>query len=196
MSKITETYNHFMVDLETLGTKPDAAIVQIGIAGFQPTSGSVSEPWRISVVPHEKATMDFSTVQWWMGQSDEARKAVFGGQFFEPKEALEALNAWIKDNVTEYSDPCFWSKPSTFDMVILESLYRQCGMQPPWKHWNVCCLRTLIQSANMQRSEETVPRIPHDAGYDAEAQAVTAVTCHNRLVNAFFAKNVIDNGNA
>jgi exodeoxyribonuclease VIII len=170
---------NFMIDLETLGTKPDAAVVQIGIVDFDDTGAGM--PFSISVVPHEKSSMDFSTIQWWMGQSEEARKSVFEGQFFSPKEALEQINAHIAA-YTKDEPPVIWSKPSTFDTVILESLYRQCDMVPPWKHWNTRCLRTLLDVSRLPYGEQVTPDIAHDAGSDASAQAKTAVKCI-KLIN-------------
>lgn len=191
---MSEKYPHFMIDIETLGNTSNAAVVQIGCVGFFPTSSQVSKQFKINVTPHEKSSMDFSTVQWWMGQSEEARKSVFEGQFFEPKEALEALTQFITENASEYGHKV-WSKPSTFDIVILENLYRNCGMKPPWFHWNTRCMRTVLEAANVQRNEEIIPQVAHDAGSDAEAQALTVIKCHNKLVASNVAK-MLDNGNA
>lgn len=174
-------YSNFMLDIETLGTKPNAAVVQIGCVGFD-TDGNISLPFTVSVTPHPDSSMDFSTIQWWMGQADEARKSVFDKQFFDPAVGLEQLNQFIADNSDEVVGYKVWSKPSTFDIVILESLYRACGYaQAPWAHWNTRCLRTLLDDAKFPRSSEVMPRIPHDAGYDAEAQALNAISAKKKL---------------
>lgn len=186
-------YSQFMIDIETLGNTSNAAVVQIGCVGFNPIDGSVGASFKINVKPHEKSTMDFSTVQWWMGQSDTARKSVFEGQFFDPKEALEAFSAHIKEHASEYGHKV-WSKPSTFDVVILENLYRHVGLAPPWAHWNTRCMRTILEAANVQRYEEVVPEVAHDAASDAQAQALTVLKCHEKLIT--LSKKPVDNGNA
>lgn len=170
---------NFMIDIETLGTKPDAAIVQIGIAQFD--KEKVLGSLKVNVTPHPDASMDFSTVQWWAGQSDEARRSVFNGHYFDPKEALENLTEYIM-YYTGDEPPVVWSKPSAFDIVILESLYRQCGLTPPWKHWNTRCLRTLIEASQLPFGEQVAPETAHDAASDAEAQAKTAIKCFE-LIN-------------
>lgn len=171
---------NFMLDIETLGTKPDAAIVQIGLAQFDKDKG-VLAGINLNVTPHPNASMDFSTVQWWMKQSDEARKSVFEAQFFEPKVVLGTINEWIT-NLTGDEPLIIWAKPSTFDIVILESLYRQCDMLPPWKHWNTRCLRTLIDVSGLPLGEQVKPKLAHNAMSDAEAQAETAIKCM-KLIN-------------
>lgn len=174
-------YTDLMIDLETLGNTSNAAVVQIGAAAFNRNDGSVSEPFSVKVDAHSKSTMDQSTIVWWMGQSEEARKSVFEGERIHPAAGLCKLNKFIEDSFDEVIGYRIWSKPSTFDIVILENLYKNCDMQQPWVHWCTRDLRTLIEAAKLSRGEETLPRIAHDAGYDAEAQAVTAVTCFARL---------------
>lgn len=179
-------YTHFMIDIETLGTKPDAAVVQLGIVAFDPVSGRIEVPMSVNIDVHPKSTMDQSTIFWWMGQSEEAREAVFTGSRASPEEGLKSLNEYIVKFSDEIVGHKVWSKPSTFDLVILESLYRSCNMTAPWAHWDTRCLRTLIDVAKLPRNEEGVPEVAHDAGYDAEAQAKTAIKCFKKL----------DNGNA
>ena len=180
---MAENFSHFMIDIETLGTKPDAAVTQIGIVGFDPTTKCISVPFSINVDIHDKSTIDQSTVFWWMQQDEVARESVFAGKRVSPKEGLEALSKFIADNSDEVVGYKVWSKPSTFDLVILESLYRNCGMQVPWAHWNTRCLRTLIDNAKLSRDEEYKSEVPHEAGYDAEAQAKTALKCMLKLDN-------------
>lgn len=174
-----DKYKHIMLDIETLGTRPGSAIVQIGAAGFDLDSGKVSAPFKVNVEPHENSTMDFSTVQWWMQQSEEARKSVFGGERDAPYGGLLALGNFIIANATH--DFRVWSKPSAFDVPLIEALYRQCHMNAPWPHWKTRCLRTFIDAAQLTREEEVTPTLPHDAGEDAVAQAFTAIKCHERL---------------
>ena len=180
---VTNKYRHFMLDIETLGNTSNAAVVQLGVVAFDPDTGIIEVPYSVDIDPHPKSTMDFSTIKWWMGQSDEAREAVFSGRRVSPEEGLEHLNTYIHKFSDETVGYKVWSKPSTFDLVILENLYRNCGMTQPWAHWNTRCLRTLIDNAKLPRNEEGVPEVAHEAGYDAEAQAKTAIKCFKKLDN-------------
>lgn len=176
-------YSHFMIDIETLGNRPNAAIVQIGIVAFDPVSGETAKPWSASVEVHPKSEMDVDTVYWWMQQSDEARASVFNGGRIAPEDGLRYLNQYIEQYSDEVVGYKVWSKPSTFDIVILENLYRNCGITVPWAHWNTRCLRTLIDAAKLSRDEEAKPTLAHDAASDAEAQAKTAIKCFKKLDN-------------
>jgi hypothetical protein len=178
-----EKYADFMIDIETLGNKPNAAIVQLGIVGFCKDTGYISVPYSVNIQPHPESDMDADTVFWWMRQSDEAREAVFTGPRLSPQQGLEQLTKFIEDNSDPVAGYRVWSKPSTFDIVILESLYRKCNMEVPWPHWVTRCLRTLISTAQLPKDQEAVPEVAHEAGYDAEAQAKTALICFKKLDN-------------
>lgn len=176
-------YQDFMLDIETLGNRGDAAVVQIGVVGFDRVTGAVAPASRLYVRPHPKSTMDYSTVKWWMEQSDEARKAVFTNEdrVMEAESALYTLNSMFERHGTEGFR--VWGKPATFDITILESLYRACYMEPPWKHWNVRCLRTLLDVTGYPRELEVKPEIKHDGGHDARAQAKTALLALKRITD-------------
>lgn len=181
-------YPDFMLDLETLGTKPDAAIVQIGLVGFNPATGETSPASRLKLRSHPKSSVDYDTVAWWMNQSEEARQSVFPiDMVMEPEVALSRLDKAFE----EWGAESFriWSKPSSFDVVLLESLYRACDKEAPWKHWNTRCLRTLIDAAELPYDQQEVPEVAHDAGEDALAQAKTALKCFELLKG-------LDNGDA
>lgn len=169
-------YSNIMLDIETLGTKPGDAIVQLGVVGFDPNTEIISNPRTWNITAHPDASFDDSTVRWWMNQSDAARSAVFSNATTAGFGVL-AFDKWVRENTAD--DFKVWSKPSAFDVVLVEALYRQCGRTVPWKHWNTRCLRTLIDVAGASKKFE--PTIPHVAGYDAEAQAKLAMHCFKVL---------------
>lgn len=185
-------YTDFMLDLETLGTSSNAAVVQIGLVGFNPETGETSPPSKLKVRAHPKSSIDYNTLSWWMNQSEEARKSVFPGEEFvmEPEAALSKLRTAFEAFAVE--DFRIWSKPGTFDIPIIESLHRTCGAESypiPWKHWNTRCLRTLADAAGLAWTDYEKPTVPHDAGEDALAQAKTALKCFELLKG-------LDNGDA
>ena len=69
---------HLMLDLETLSTAGDAAILQIGIVPFEiGGEGMAGDGLNINVDPDAcmmaGLRVDWSTVHWWLNQSAEAR---------------------------------------------------------------------------------------------------------------------------
>lgn len=74
--------NHLMIDLETMGNKPNAPIVSIGAVFFEPSTGELGEEfYRVVSLKSSMdggAVPDPDTIMWWMQQSEEARSAING----------------------------------------------------------------------------------------------------------------------
>lgn len=161
--------NDVMIDLETMGNGPDAAIIAIGAVEFDVEKREVGERFY-TVVDLESAVdgggvMDASTVLWWMKQGDEARAAFArGGEHIA--KALQQFSAWMADRG---EDVRVWGNGASFDNVILATAYRRNRTNLPWKYWNDRCYRTaknLAPGVKMQRAGTK-----HNAMDDAESQA-------------------------
>lgn len=157
-----------MVDLETLGTTPNSAIVSIGAVKFS-SAGLGEEFYKtIDLQSCEDAGLDIdpSTVAWWMGQSDKAR-AVFKDK---GKPLAEALNAFTKfigiENVGQVK---LWGNGANFDNVILVNAYRRTGIKAPWQFYNDRCYRTI--KSMFKRIEMERSGTHHNALDDAKSQA-------------------------
>lgn len=134
-----------MVDLETMGTSSDAAIIAIGAIEFDAVLGHLGE--RFYQVVDLQSSVDLggviepSTVMWWLGQSDEARAAVrTGGAHIAV--ALMSFTNWLSERA-----PCaevrIWGNGANFDNVVLANAYRRAQHQLPWRFWNDRCYRTM-----------------------------------------------------
>ena len=131
-----------MLDLETLGTSNNAAIVAIGAVAF---NARTDDPPRASFYAQidiqsnldAGRTVTGSTIKWWMEQSDAARKATFGGLSDAPlKETLETFNLFLK---AQPGDLALWGNGATFDNVILRSAYNAVGVIPAWHYRDDKC---------------------------------------------------------
>lgn len=191
----TDDYAHFSIDLETLSTAQNAYITSIGVAMFAPTTGMVVE--RFFCVCHcnyhKRYDIDPATVNWWLGQNDEARKSlcdVPDHLTFSIHDALYNLTKFLTKNGLQ---PVVWGNGATFDISILENAYNTEGLYIPWKFYNIRDMRTIIdvalslpggQDALMIERDGTA----HNAIDDAEHQA--------RLISAayrFITMGKIDN---
>lgn len=135
-----------MIDLETMGTRPDAAIVAIGAVEFDPQfmenedgrnfhRGKLGRTFY-RVVDLQSSieyggTVDGSTMYWWLQQSEEARRALF----FEPNKthicaALVDLSDWFK----EVEGLEAWAHGDAFDIAILNTAYRDTKIDAPWAY--------------------------------------------------------------
>lgn len=167
--------NDLMIDLETLGTTPDAAIVSIGAVWFDPRSDELGDEFYRVLELEQRRRIDPNTVRWWMDQSSDARR-VFTTMNREPlASALSALETFIFSNP---DDPRVWSQGASFDVVLLEDAYRQFEMTPPWKFWDIRDTRTVYDLAG---NDERGAAVAHHALEDAKAQARRVQRCYAAL---------------
>lgn len=161
---------HIMLDLETLSSKKDAAIVSIGAIRFdleEPFDLGNSFHIAIDVEQSQKLGLrvDASTAKWWMKQSEAARKI-----FDAPAESLPVALIRFGDFVNEVRDSFVWGNGSTFDNVILRNAYEACDIPCPWAYKRDLCFRTVRWLFNPKKIEVGVE---HDALDDAKSQALS-----------------------
>ena len=155
--------NNIMLDLETMGTSADAAIIAVGAVRFDT---EVTDRFY-KVVDLQSSvdaglTISASTVMWWMQQSDEAR-----AKFKAPGEPLTDVLLSFSEWVGEDAD--MWGNGADFDNTILSTAYRLTDIQQPWKFWRNKCYRTIKGLYPNIKLERT--GIYHCAVDDAESQA-------------------------
>lgn len=136
--------NNLMLDIETLGTGPDSIVISIGAVLFDPQTGDVGAEFyqkvnfQDQIDKGRKPTQ--STIEFWVNQSKEAQ-GVFHEEGINTLNALSALRDFIVNNSS--IDKCKpWGNGPSFDLTIMESLFKDFGIEHPWKFWNVRCLRT------------------------------------------------------
>ena len=149
-----EQFGNVMIDLETLSTHKDAAIIEIGAVEFNKFTGETGKTFNIIIEPSEWCRndrhVDGETIQWWFKQSDAARKRFVNPQdgvyMTDLNDALWKLKYFIMDcdSVDENKNVVVWGNGSSFDIAILESAYNYFSMEIPWKFWSVNDVRTIV----------------------------------------------------
>lgn len=159
--------NHCMIDIETMGKRPNAPVLSIGAVKFDPDTGTLGEQFYAAISPVDAlrhGTPDGDTLKWWMEQADEARRAAVGGTRLL-RDALQDLSSFYSN----WNSVTVWGNGPSFDMTILEYAYhRAAGSLAPWRFWNVACCRTIALAAGRRP-----PRIDGSKG-----------TYHNALDDA------------
>lgn len=153
-----------MIDIETLGTDPGAAIVSIGAVRFTIADGVVDELFvSVDIESCQRAGLeiDAGTVAWWLGQSTEARKQLTGGRDLEP--ALREVRAFV-DGADEV-----WANSPSFDCAILAEAFDRVGLSTPWAFWEQRDYRTC--RAVLEWPDRDQDGVAHDALDDARYQA-------------------------
>lgn len=148
-----------MIDLETMGIRHDAPIVSIGAVTFDMQNLTLGERFY-AVISLESSVdlgsvIDPATVMWWMGQSDDARKALLRkGEHV--CDVLQSFSAWLDRNCVPLKSRRVWACGPDFDCVLLSEHFRKAGMDTPWMFWNQRCYRTLRELyPNVEPHERT-----------------------------------------
>lgn len=169
------------IDLETLSTLPNAAILSIGAVEFNRYNGTLgrrmyAEIELNSAIKH--GHVDGGTLVWWMGRGDKAKR-VFGGDEYTKMSLATALDLLTEFYRQSEADKV-WGNGSSFDITILESAYTACGFKAPWQFWNVRDMRTIVDlAAELGFDKSSVPfeGTAHHAGDDAAHQAKVIAKC-------------------
>lgn len=170
-----------MIDLETLATSSDAAILTIGAVKFDPFGKDITDPEMESF--YVKVDLDSchdiglvtndDTIAWWGQQSKEAQEEAFGTEGrIHIKEALDQLYKFCRGCQR------VWSNGAAFDVPILETAFKRVQKAIPWEYWKVRDCRTAFDlGINPQRP----PVLAHHALQDAWNQAVGIQNVYNVL---------------
>jgi len=158
--------NNIMLDLETMGTGYNSAIIAIGAVKFDINNGITDKFYKVvdlNSCIKKGFDIDADNVYWWLRQSDQA-KGELSKNLIHIKDALIQFKGWIgKGNLQ------IWGNGSDFDNVILTNAFRKYGVTSPWPHYSNRCYRTIRYS--YPSLEIPNVGISHKAIDDAEYQA-------------------------
>jgi hypothetical protein len=174
--------NHIMLDLETMGNGPHAAITAIGAVAFDPRGEAAPEgfyhPVDLESAMAGGGVVDASTVLWWMQQSDEAR-AMYSQDAVSIETALRDFAGFVKlVRIAGDGWVHVWGNGAAFDNVILRSAYDRSGMEAPWGYRENRCYRTF--SAVFDMPEIDFKGVPHNALDDARYQAERLIAAYKK----------------
>jgi len=166
-----------MLDLETMGTSSDAAIIAVGACWFDVEKKTIGSTF-FEVVDLQSSVdaglkMDASTVMWWMRQSDEARGA-FDRKGHTLNYVLQKFQQWIGDSAEVVK---IWGNGASFDNAILSNAYSKAGLIHPWNFWNDRCYRT--KKADRPDVKMIRSGTHHNALDDAMSQAEHLIDIYN-----------------
>lgn len=179
---------NIVLDLETLSTSHDAAIIQIGavvprfdhkhILGwpfeFQAT---IKYEDCLESVSRKLTSQDHMTMQWWEGQA--SRKEVFSGQL-DYAEALEQFVDWVK----HFKMPVvIWGNGADFDNVVLRHSLDAFGFHDVWSFRNNRCFRTMKNVFPVE--DQTLALGPQETKHTALGDARWEARILNEIVRNY-----------
>lgn len=159
-----------MVDLETLGTRPDAAILTVGAIKFNPhldTEPFQGAYWRLNVDEQTALgrTVDDGTVEWWGKQPADIRDEALGD---EDRHSIHEFT-------TQFNKWCvgldqLWCQGPLFDYAIIQNLYEHASTPVPFNYWQIRDSRTLFDLVS-QDPRKSMQSSLHNALADCYYQA-------------------------
>jgi hypothetical protein len=155
--------SHLMIDIEGLGTGPDAAILTIAAQSFDPFgTGYHNRHYysRITLESQENRRIQDDTLAWWATQPEAQAEAFAEDNRVPLDQALDELYrlAWQHDYI--------WAQGPTYDINILEHAYKSYGKTQPWKFYRIRDSRTVLSLW----PERPVPPTSHHALEDTRKQ--------------------------
>ncbi|HAN6379281.1 TPA: exonuclease [Escherichia coli] len=185
ITSTSRVWTHLSVDLETMGTNPDAPINSIGGKFFDPATGEMGPEFSKTIdAKTGGGTVDISSIEWWLVQSSEARSAILVNQI-----PLDDALLQFREFISEHSDEKFvqvWGNGATFDNAILRRSYERQGIPCPWRYHNDRDVRTIVELGKTIGfdARTTIPfeGVPHNALDDARHQAKQVSAIWQKLI--------------
>jgi hypothetical protein len=162
-----------MIDIETLGLEPGAAILSIGAAEFGMNKNHDTFYRTISRESCEDAGLevDEETLEWWQEQDEHAQRTLHNGG--DLTESIEDFAEFV-DGADEV-----WANSPSFDCRILIAAGKAVGVPMTWEFYEERDFRTLKKlpvAADVEHDG-----VEHNALDDAVHQARVAEKTLKRL---------------
>ncbi|WP_096217265.1 exonuclease [Escherichia coli] len=185
ITSTSRVWTHLSVDLETMGTNPDAPINSIGGKFFDPATGEMGPEFSKAIdLETSGGIIDRKTIKWWAKRSREAQSAIFTDEI-PLDDALLQLREFINENSGE-SFVQIWGNGANFDNVILRRSYERQGIPCPWRYYNDRDVRTIVELGNSigfdVRMAIPFEGVPHNALDDARHQAKQVSAIWQKLI--------------
>ncbi|EGM7733286.1 3'-5' exoribonuclease [Escherichia albertii] len=185
ISTSNRMWTHMMIDLETMGKNPDAAVISIGAIFFDPQTGDIGPEFSKTIdLDTAGGVIDRDTIKWWLKQSREAQSAILADEI-PLDDALLQLREFIDENSGEFFVQV-WGNGTSFDNVILRRSYERQGIPCPWHYCNDRDVRTIVELGGAMNFDARTA-IPfegerHNALDDARYQAKYVSAIWQKLI--------------
>ena len=165
-----------MVDMETMAVSPNAVVLSLGAVHFNPYGNGYGDKiyFKINLDDQDKLgrEIDPNTLEWWSKQDPVVMEEAFSEEGRIP--LVDAMDQFHK---FAWGCKTFWSHGATFDLVIIENLYKQLGKPLPWNFWQLRDTRTLFELADPDMPKDAL----HNALEDAKRQAIGVKNVYKKI---------------
>ena len=169
-----------MIDLETLGTASDTVVLSIGAVEFDVKTKKLGRTFYCELPIQSQINMGRSitaaTLNWWMKQEGSAQAVLDAAM--SCKDNLDVLVNDFHTFLGTSRPLSVWGNGATFDISILESLFKDVNLKAPWAFTHVMDLRTFRRFVAKGKKVE-VAGVKHNALDDSIAQAKYVMEYYN-----------------
>lgn len=175
------------MDIETLSTRANAVVLSIGICFFddetwQPFEEIVENGIEVFFDQKEQRFVNrqesASTLQWWTEQGEKAQRCLNPKKSIHPREFYEVFDDFCQDrnvNINHVTKNVrWWVRGPHFDISIMDDMFADFNVTPPWKYYKVRDIRTWLECHGFEDNAK-LPKpktmIPHNALHDAAFDA-------------------------
>lgn len=194
-------FNDFIIDCESLGSKPDSIAIDISVVVFNPDPQVVQsfdelikqgKRFKISIASQKGVrTVMKETLDWWSKQAPEAK------QHLKPteddltvEEAVTQCMQFLRENGVDYKKSQMWCRGMSFDVPLFVDMMRQTYKVDytqdiePVQFWRQRDVRTAIESYALQRNIIKTPLrkglldgfVAHDSIHDCAKDVIMLKT--------------------
>jgi exodeoxyribonuclease VIII len=172
--------NDLMIDIETLGTKSNSVITQIGAVFFDRNTGKTGEELSVNIQIQDcldkDLQVDGGAIKFWLEQS--------GRSFLKNPVTLQAALDSLRKHYKLHKDVLVWAH-ATFDFPILANAYDVIKQGFAFPYRNLRDIRTLVDLAKLDykklKENEGVDPKTHDALSDCIYQVKYCTEAFNKL---------------
>ena len=189
-----------MIDIETLGTKPGAPVLEIACVAFYldgsplvPGYGRLVEPYRIALPLQSQLDrglqIDADTLGWWTKEERAGRLYELMREGETRTQTVTSALGGLKHFIASHRagddrSICMWANSPSFDLTLLEHLFRTYEIAVPWTHREQADQRTWLRSVGCRSTRELgIPFVgtEHCALDDATHQIKLVQEVYRRL---------------
>lgn len=145
-----KTATHIVVDIETLGTKVNSPMIELGavVVRNQLIVDSLNVAISLdSNIDHGMTGIDKSTLVWWLSKGSTLGDILCTPSITVDEGCKKLASLVYKYRTASQPNGLFlWSRGTNFDFPVLEYAMNQCKIKVPWKYWDLRDIRTIDDS--------------------------------------------------
>ena len=173
------TYNHLMLDIETMGSTSYSSIVSIGAVEFNLETGETGATFYRNIDLQSCLNVGLevsaSTIMWWLKQNEEARLAL-SKDVVPLEQALLDFSIFCKNKKYQV-----WGNSNRFDCGMLTDAYNALNLSIPWDFRKERDVRTLVSFAPEIKENYKYSGVSHNALQDCYNQIGYCTQIYNKL---------------